>query len=850
MKVYSGMCLKTTAHVCPTGTELCERVSVTLSGKNFGIQSLDWQLKLVSADHTMETVSVTNDDIVYFSHFNIKFNLPPGQGISRIIELTVSELKLVNKSIEFAYQIPQLIGYETSTTNLSTCGGYAITLYGKNFGSTRARVLIGGREARVDRQSSHPRACGAETCEHSTSRPCIDINTFACYPSMYVVSPTFSFLNACDDTTGTQILCEMPNQPDANGANAITIKGTDFGCFPNDAIEIHFVPNHENTNTPKSVSRRLTTTTTSDNTTGTIVWTSSSELVWYPPKTKAGVTSIILSVGGNVMSATSQTQLRFQCSPGYYRASTEFCDVCPQGAICAGGDENPRAKPGYWREGEVVLVCDPMFACLGANKCAKGYTDVRCGSCETNYHKFNSECNICPSDKWGSVAIVVICIVVASVISYLLTRNGVSLGLLSIGIDYFQTLSIFGNVRISWPTSLINLFSTLSAFNLNLELIAPECFSFQVSYVNKWFIIELFPLMMAAAALAIFVALYAYKRFIKRRRTRLTSHMPQLFGSTLVMMYYLFLYLTRTTLDVFNCVGTIPSDGKLYMVAIYTQCFKPGEIHMDLFPFAVLAFLIYYLGYPLFVLLTLSRNRALVMEDQLLRAMQRGSSRQTNPNCWVFRKKFSKLYYQFKPEYWYWMVLIILRKFLLAGIGLLFRQDPVFQLATATFVLFVNYALQVFSSPRHRHPRDESVRGKRNAIHTSDDDSQDGNDDELEMVATMTQNPLHFNRTLASARGLAMRARERDALAALQDIQRRRSERRRNESQGDSTDTCIAQRTARVSESASRRRRSHRRRASSSTSAQEHYKYDKQLVAELTSAIGQTDDVTRRYVDG
>ncbi|KUF90254.1 UDP-glucose:glycoprotein glucosyltransferase [Phytophthora nicotianae] len=827
----------------------------------------------------------------------------------------------------------------------------------------------------------------------------------------------------------------MPNQPDANGANAITIKGTDFGCFPNDAITISFA----STDTVQPISRKLgaassmsdletafhgesyrqlaeTTTpadatNTSSNSTGTIVWNSSSELIWYPPKTKAGITSITLSVGGNVMSASSQTQLKFQCSPGYYRTSTEFCDECPEGATCAGGDEMPLAKPGYWREGEVVFACDPMYACLGANRCAVGYMDIRCGECEKNYHKLNAECNLCPDNKWGSVAIVVICLGVASIVSYLLTRKGVSLGLLSIGIDYFQTLSIFGNARISWPASLINLFSTLSAFNLNLELIAPECFAFQVSFVNKWFIIELFPLVVAATSLGIFAALYAYKRFIKRRRTRLTSHLPQLFGSTLVMMYYLFLYLTRTTLDVFNCVGTIPSDGKLYMVAIYTQCFKPGGIHMQLFPFAVLAFVVYSLGYPLFVLLTLSRNRALVMEDQLLRAMQRGTSRRTNPNCWVFRKKFSKLYYQFKPDYWYWMVLIILRKFLLAGIGLLFRQDPVFQLATATFVLFVNYALQVrcrpymsayetqrvladyakrvlletrrakakgeafiqpahlrlemhastvtawksghgdhggsgvagsaaspgirganeailasqepqnlvgylwdhntveacllfsaslvllagvmfesgrlgssetgftsasaqmlaiattmlvvvscvyfalvlitelvvalrpdyykritrvqkvFSSPR-RHLKDDTETDHSKHRPAGDDDSDNDDDDELEMVATMTQNPLHFNRALAGARGRAMRARERDALAALQDIQRRGSNPRRNSPQHQSERGVLSD-----EENVSRRRRSQRRRGT---------KRDENLMAELTSAIEETDDVNKQ----
>ncbi|KAG7397893.1 hypothetical protein PHYBOEH_012022 [Phytophthora boehmeriae] len=527
---------------------------------------------------------------------------------------------------------------------------------------------------------------------------------------------------------------------------------------------------------------------------------------------------------------------------------------------------------------------------------------------------------------------------------------------------------------------------------------------------------------MGGAALAIFVALYVYKRFIKRRRTRLTSHMPQLFGSTLVMMYYLFLYLTRTTLDVFNCVSTIPSDGKLYMVAIYAQCFKPGGLHMQLFPFAVLSFVVYSLGYPLFVFLTLSRNRALVMEDQLLRAMQRGASRRTNPNCWVFRKKFSKLYYQFKPEYWYWMVLIILRKFLLAGIGLLFRKDPVFQLATATFVLFVNYSLQVrcrpymsvyetqhvlanyarrvllearrakakgetftqpahlrlephaptvtawksgngdqggsaaaanavpsysagargandailasqepqnlvgylwdhntveasllfsaslvllagvmfesgrlgsvetgysgasaqmlalattllvvascvyfalvlstelvvalrpdyykritrlqkvFSSSKHRHQKEEEAEqgGKGSKKLLAGDDDSDDDDDELEMAATMTQNPLHFNRALAGARGLVTRAKERDALAALQDIQRRGSQHRRHQPQRQIAEGDEG--VPAIDETVPRRRRSQRRRTDSA-----HNKDDEKFMAELTSIIEDTDDVS------
>ncbi|KAJ8577552.1 hypothetical protein ON010_g1662 [Phytophthora cinnamomi] len=121
------------------------------------------------------------------------------------------------------------------------------------------------------------------------------------------------------------------------------------------------------------------------------------------------------------------------------------------------------------------------------------------------------------------------------------------------------------------------------------------------------------------------------------------------------------------------------------------------------------------------------------------------------------------------------------------------------------------------------------------------------------MVATMTQNPLHFNRTLAGARGLTMRARERDALAAQREIQRRGSERGKSEQQGQD---MLEERDE---DATPRRRRSQRRRSTTSRNieerekhdeqVEEREKHDEQVVAELTSAIEHTDDIRRSSTD-
>jgi hypothetical protein len=70
-------------------------------------------------------------------------------------------------------------------------------------------------------------------------------------------------------------------------------------------------------------------------------------------------------------------------------------------------------------------------------------------------------------------------------------------------------------------------------------------------------------------------------------------------------------------------------------------------------------------------------------------------SRATNPNAHELRKRLHKMYFVFRPPMFYWALVIILRKFLIAITALLFNRQPSFQLATLLLVLFVAYAAQV-----------------------------------------------------------------------------------------------------------------------------------------------------------
>lgn len=71
------------------------------------------------------------------------------------------------------------------------------------------------------------------------------------------------------------------------------------------------------------------------------------------------------------------------------------------------------------------------------------------------------------------------------------------------------------------------------------------------------------PLMVVVLFAAVYVLVLFHKRCIKRRREKLHSHAPDLLGSAMLLFYFLYLFVTRTTLDIFNCNPTTPPDGNL-----------------------------------------------------------------------------------------------------------------------------------------------------------------------------------------------------------------------------------------------------------------------------------------------
>ena len=457
------------------------------------------------------------------------------------------------------------------------------------------------------------------------------------------------------------------------------------------------------------------------------------------PRTTVGRKALSVTVAGQsgLLPTDDPLALTVVCAPGFYGREDEDCLPCPDGADCAGFVDGthtyPQARPNFYNlngstfaeacagldvdsnpERQVCIVaCSPAEACLGDNQCATGYASrpplYRCASCDENYFRRAGLCVRCPDAPWVLVLVFVLLAMTAAAFAYWLNKQDINLALVSVGVDYFQVLALFASARVPWPGFLREFFVVLSAFSFNLDIATPECAVPDLGYLQQWALVMSFPVAVGATLLLAFAVVYLYKRCVLRQRGRkhLQGHAPRLIATFIMAMYVLYLYLSRTVMDIFNCVPTDPPDGRLYLEVVFEPCGEKGGLQVTLLPWAIVGLVVYVVGFPLYVGRILRKHKLEIMEDQLLRAMRTGNTPLQNPHAYEVRKRYEKLYFPFTPDFApLWMMVLLGRKLLLALTRNMFNANPAFQLSLALLVMFIAYALQVrfrpFMSPSDR----------------------------------------------------------------------------------------------------------------------------------------------------
>ena len=735
-------------------TTLLVGTQVAITGRDFGPSAAFSCLFLSNRRIIQQPICNGQEDFagegeqlppLFWNHTYILFTVPPGTG-SPLLSLSVWGQANLPTVANIVYPPPILTNI--SVTSGSADGGYPITLIGSGLGYLNPPLQY-PLPLPPPPYYSPIRIRMSELCLSALATPnCITAvtdyqGTSATFLMPAGIGAGFNFTVEIDDLTllfpsnmlrlwrydPPKITLFRPN-PLYIGAvktPSVIAQGQNFGspqAFINFPSADHSIAVYID-GIQQTDALRLSLT----DTTG-IQFTVDGTILTAGPKT----TQLVVAQQAGRSLNTTFTALTLYCERDFFANAGELCMACPQGGLCAGGLSYPSATAGYFnlnssyplaepcpssnqvfnRDGTTrdlcLVACAPAAACVGNNRCATGYISTspayRCNSCDKSYYKRADECIRCPDSP---IMVIIGCLLIVMFLAgvgFFLNKYNVNMAFLSIAIDYFQVVSIFLQTKIAWPPVIKNLMYVLSAFNLNLDIVAPECLVPDVSYEQKFYFIQGLPLALFSLLLLANVVYILYKAIVLQRTKKdLMKHTSAIKGAGIIIMYFLYLYLSRTVLDIFNCSPTTPpsydSAGKIitYLSVAFEVCGKAGGLQARLTPAAVIGLIIYTLGFPVAIGLILWKNRIEIMYDQMLRAQSSGTTRFSNPVAYDIRKAYSRLYYQYKPDFYWWSLMILGRKFFIAITAVLFATNPAFQMAACLLVLFISYALQTRFNP-------------------------------------------------------------------------------------------------------------------------------------------------------
>lgn len=229
-----------------------------------------------------------------------------------------------------------------------------------------------------------------------------------------------------------------------------------------------------------------------------------------PPGLPVGFTgAVTVRVGGQAGSWPSAVAA---CPPRWYGRDGEYCAACPRGADCAGGAHDPVPTAGWARVSRAVYAsCVPAGACValaaaavearlarGAGEaeayfnCAAGYADEACGACAERWYRRGLDCVPCPSYAAGLIGTFVVFLALCGAAVWYLQKRLIVLKGLTIGVDLFQTLSLFQVMRYPFPPAAETALRVCQLSTISVELVAPQC-TVRFSYFQLWAATALVP---------------------------------------------------------------------------------------------------------------------------------------------------------------------------------------------------------------------------------------------------------------------------------------------------------------------------------------------------------------------
>ena len=331
----------------------------------------------------------------------------------------------------------------------------------------------------------------------------------------------------------------------------------------------------------------------------------------------------------------------------------------------------------------------------------------RCELCSEGTHfRLDNKCEPCPGNPVLLLVLVTTAIIVAISVAYYLNKRNFNLAFLSIGVDYFQVVALFTSADVAWPPEVKEVLKYLRLFNIDLDVMAPECAIPDFDYELKWWATMLTPLIALGIITFIFIVAECVSCLLSRKGNK-TIILDTFISCFIVIFYYGYIILIKRGMEIFDCSPRKEKpDGVLYTKFVSVKCdnglcrcYDPEHLQYQLFPYALVFVGIYSVLFPVVLFIFLRCNKVLIKQDQLLRAAETGNTPETNKDAYHIRKRYSQMYYHFRPGKIYWIIYILLRKGSIAIVGLMLRGVTAVQLCVTVLILFWSYLMQVKHNP-------------------------------------------------------------------------------------------------------------------------------------------------------
>ena len=406
------------------------------------------------------------------------------------------------------------------------------------------------------------------------------------------------------------------------------------------------------------------------------------------------------------------------CKTGLWGPEHGPCAPCPANAYCGGGGAEPRPLPGYFASANgdtlQIIPCSPPSACLGNNTCTSGYDNAAdgCSSCDkARSYRMGGRCVSCPERpylRWvgiGALAVAVAVVMLIGVVRFnrrarekavllgevygerlaeLRRKVSTKWAVLSIGLNFWQILALFGRIDLNWPGPVQNTLSALSILNLEFELLATDC-SVTWGYSIKWVLAMLSPVVFVVvwmAGIGVWVV-------VRALRAGEGGSGPEVVGFTrdavnavvsacMVMLSLGYLMLAGKALEPLDCSYSfgewrLDAEPKL-------RCFEAWW--WALFPGVVIAVALYVVGIPVLFAWALWRNRRSLLEPSSVASLRYG----------VITSRY-------RGGMGYYELVIMGRKLGVVGAQLFFTAKPVIQATVIQVALIFALAIHARVQP-------------------------------------------------------------------------------------------------------------------------------------------------------